>query len=128
MSKKKKKTTTNQKLKEDLKKVREDWENLAAHEELAHDPEFLGTLANDIMTLESDSSYNEEDGELIHHFISTPWGAPFASNLTLFDAALSLKHQEPENSDLSHLMEDFHRYGHQFEDQFLKIFEENLEE
>ncbi|GAB5411732.1 MAG: hypothetical protein ChlgKO_08460 [Chlamydiales bacterium] len=131
MTDKKKKSSTTKQVKEDIKKLSEDWEQLKAQEELSHDPQFLGTLAGDIINLESDCLEFDEEyeaAELAHHFVSTPWGAPFASNLTLFDAALSLQHQRAEDSDLAHLMEDFHLYGHQFENQFLKVFEEQLED
>jgi len=131
MKEKKKEAPTNQRVKKDLKKLHEDWEQLKGQEELSHDPQFLGTLAGDIITLESDSSGLDEEfetAELAHHFVSTPWGAPFASNLTLFDAALSLQHQRAEDSDLAHLLEDFHLYSHQFENQFFKIFEDQLED
>lgn len=131
MTDKKKKTTADKQVKEDLKKLQEDLEQLKVQEELSHDPQFLGTLAGDIINLEHDAAELEEEfetAELAHHFVSTPWGAPFASNLTLFDAALSLQHQCPEDSDLAHILEDFHLYGHQFESQFFKIFEEQLED
>lgn len=134
MAKKKKETSSNKQLKENLKKIQEDWEELSSHEELSHDPRFLGTLANDIIALEHDSADINEDeiqfeaAAMAHHFISTPWGAPFASNSTLLDAALSFQHQPAQESDLSHLMEDFHYYGHQFEHQMVKVFAELLED
>ena len=131
MADKKKKTPATERVKKDLKKLSEDWNQVKGQEELARDPQFLGTLAGDIINLEHDSLELDEEyetAELAHHFVSTPWGAPFASNLTLFDAALSLQHQRAEDSDLAHLMEDFHFYGHQFENQFFKIFEEQLED
>jgi len=122
------------KLKQDLEKVSHDWEELIGEETLSHNEEFLDQVAHDLISLnedakalESDEDFNES-AEVITHLLETPWGAPFVSNLTLLDAALNYEDQDPLQSDLCHLMEDFTRYGHQFENQLFKIFEDILDD
>lgn len=122
------------KLKKDLKNISEDWESLKEEKAHHYDEIFLDRLASDIITLNDDAHALEEDEEwsdtahTVTHLLGTPWGAPFVSNLTLLDAALSYQSQDPEESDLGHMMEDFSRYGHQFENQLFKLFEDILDD
>lgn len=123
-----------QKLKKDLKEIHNDWKELYHQEDLAHDEEFLGKIAGDIISLDEDAHLLTEDedfyetADLLTHLLETPWGAPFVSNTTLMDAALCYSHQDPKDCDLGHLMENFYRYGHQFENQLFKIFEDVLDD
>ena len=115
-------------LKKDLEDLNHDWENLVSHNELAQDEDFLEKMAEEIKQLENDALLSEEDekkgkvAHMIHHMLSTPWGAPFITDKTLLETALAYHNQEPLNSDLCHFMTDLTLYSTHFNNEFLSIF------
>lgn len=134
MSKKNKQTPSTQKLKKDAKKLQDDLMEAVSFEERAYDSAFLGTLASDITAVNEDAlAILAEDpdcemAEMAHYLLSTPWGAPFASDATLLDAALSFQHQPKQNSDLSEMIHDFYFYACQGENPYATIFLNLVEE
>ncbi len=126
-----------QTLREDLHKLEKDWEILLTHKEELTNPLFLTNIAQDIKQLSTDSENAEkveelwEEAHLIQHFLRTPWGAPFVSDMTLLEAAQAYDIQDPLASDLCHLMDEFVMHSSLTENQFLNLLEgiqEDLEE
>lgn len=126
-----------QSLRNDLTKLEKDWEILLTHKEELTNPLFLTNIAKDIKQLGVDSENAEkieelwEEAHLIQHFLRTPWGAPFVSDMTLLEAALAYDVQDPLSSDLCHLMDEVVLHSSIQENQFLNLMEgiqEDLEE
>ncbi|MCH9613835.1 MAG: hypothetical protein SP1CHLAM54_08440 [Chlamydiia bacterium] len=106
-------------LKEDLKKIHDDWEILKTHEIEPHAEKF----AKDIVQLDQDAKATDtEDAELIHHLLSTPWGAPFIGEMTLLDAAKS--YDGNSDSPLHHLLSDFKKYSPRIKTHIFDLFDE----
>ena len=97
----------------DLRRFTEDWENLIKHSELAKNSKFLKNFADHIRHLDIDTQREdlpenvENFAHLIHHMLSTPFGAPIVSEKTLMEAALTLEFQDPIRSDLSEMTLEF---------------------
>ena len=93
---------------------------------LAKDAKFLRKMAINIKQLHFDvkktdkSSEHREQAVEVEHFLSTPIGAPFVSPITLLQAADSFSEQNPKESDLSRLLEDFAKYGKHYASQLLR--------
>lgn len=93
---------------------------------LAKDAKFLRKMAINIKQLHFDAKKTNKRSEYkqqaieVEHFLSTPIGAPFVSAITLLQAADSFSEQNPKESDLSHLLEDFAQYGKHYASQLLR--------
>jgi hypothetical protein len=93
---------------------------------LAKDAKFLRKMAINIKQLHFDakktskSSEHRQQAIEVEHFLSTPIGAPFVSAITLLQAADSFSEQHPKESDLSHLLEDYAKYGKHYASQLLR--------
>ncbi len=93
---------------------------------LAKDVKFLRKMAINIKQLHYDAKNAKKTAEWKHqakeieHFLSTPIGAPFVSPLTLTQASDSFSQQNPKESDLSILLEDFAKYGQHYATQLLR--------
>lgn len=106
-------------LKDDLKQIHDDWEAVQAGDVLSHAEKF----ACDIITLDQDAkATNTEDAKLIHHLLSTPFGAPFIGETNLLDAALTF--DGSANSPLVHLLSNFKKYSPKFKSHIFNLFEE----
>ena len=116
-------------LRKDLEKLTKNIKQLKSKQGLAKNKAFLHQMAEDIKKLNDDTliAKNIPIAHLIHHILSTPFGAPFVSEVSLLEAALDFDYQEPIKSDLSHLIEDFSKYNTYFDDEFLKIFDSFLD-
>lgn len=126
-SKKSKEKEAKKKLQKDVEKLEHDWEELLSKKKETKDKEFLEEMAEDIKNLNEDT-YMAEGYEpleptvhMIHHMLTTPWGAPFVFDKTLLEAAVSFEYQEASHSDLSHLMDEFTEYSSLAHNQFLTV-------
>ena len=131
MAKKKgklKKSTPKKDFEKDLDELNHDWEELLAHRQLLTDQKFLHKIAEDIVELNDDATLMEKDPQvepiahLVHHMLTTPVGAPFITDKTLLEAAISFDYQKPLRSDLSQIMKNFLKYSRENENAFLTIF------
>lgn len=114
-------------LKDDLQKLERDWEDLLTAKRALSDSRFLREMAHDIKQLNEDSSKAKttlfsKEAHLIQHILTTPWGAPFVSDKTLLEAAYAYDLQNPLQSDLSHLMDEFTIHSRAFHNQFITLF------
>ena len=111
----------------DLGKLEKAWEDLLTKRKKPSDIYFLKEMAEDIKQLKKDTTTAEEKKQLvhqahiIHHLLTTPWGAPFVCERTLLEAAESYDLQEPLRSDLCHMMDEFTHYSSIAHNQFLTI-------
>jgi hypothetical protein len=93
---------------------------------LSKDIKFLRKMAINIKQLHFDAKNAKKTAEWKHqatdieHFLSTPIGAPFVSAITLTQAADNFSEQNPKESDLSILLEDFGKYGQHYATQLLR--------
>ena len=112
-------------LKEDLKEFSNDCENVLHHHELIDDTEFLQKFSNDIKHLEDDTLFfrNDPSAQMIHYYLSTPFGAPFISTKTLLEAASSYSKQDPLKSDLHELIDGMIHFGDQQKNPLLLLFQ-----
>lgn len=116
-----------QKLRENIAKLERDWEELLSKRREASDAHFLHEMAEDIKKLNEETVEAETIPSLeptvtvIHHMLTTPWGAPFVSEKTLLEAAIAFSYQDPLQSDLFHLMDDFVSYSSLLNNQFLTV-------
>lgn len=121
------KTSLNRLIK-DLKRFTEDWEELLKHSELAMNSDFLNNFASHIQHLNEDTQTKdlpdnaENLAHLIHHVLSTPFGAPIASEQTLMEAALSLEFQDPLRSDLSEMTLEFLKHSPSDHNELMTLF------
>jgi hypothetical protein len=115
-----------------LKKLNNDLEKLIKKKKLANDQEFLNDLAHDIIELEEDVIACDEIEELadttkaLHRILEEPNSKNF-NKTSLLDAAISLKHQDPLSSDLSHWLKEFTHYSTEFDNEYLIVFWSLLE-
>lgn len=100
-------------LSEHIEQMNKDWKALFASPELAKDFKFLRRMAINIKQLHHDAKRTSEFGELktlagqITQFLSTPLGAPFRAKETLVRAADLFSVQDPQDSDLSEILQKF---------------------
>jgi len=103
-------------LKADLREIKKDWEKIFDPNHPLNDPVFLAKFARDILNLDADAQKAmkcekvKEEAEMVHYLLTTPWGAPFASPITLLDAA-KFYSQDHHNSELLHLVHGFAHYS-----------------
>ncbi len=115
------------KLKQDVSALEKDWEELLLDKKLSRDHHFLEKIAHDIKELNEDSELlehfkpYEDQAEMIHYMLTTPWGAPFVSEKTLIEAALAYQFQEPSHSDLAKMMKEFTEHSEISHNQFLTV-------
>jgi hypothetical protein len=113
-------------LKDDLCKFHEHWEKALKDKGLAKDKHFLQELANDIKNLENDAvlmKANESKmTNLIHHLLTTPWGAPFVFKHSLLQAALN-QGENIQNSELGEIIDDFIKYSDSSNNPLLETIE-----
>lgn len=111
-------------LKKDLKNFNIDLKNITHKKKLVKSKKYLKKMSEDIKLLNNDLliTKDEKIPSYLYHLITTPFGAPFVSNQTLLDAALNFENQKPLHSDLSHLIYNFSKYEHYFNDEILDIF------
>ncbi len=115
------------KLERKLKAFSRHFKSALENTKLSGDEKFLRKLSSEIKALNDDSMLAEEsaklhnEGRLVHHILSTPWGAPFAAEITLLDAALAFEYQLPQKSDLSRILKQFNKYGNTKNNEFLMI-------
>ena len=127
-SSKNKRKSTKKILERDLETLKNDLLNLLKHNRLADDVHFLKKIAHDIKTLNDDTTFAESNkklktpAQLIHHLISTPWGAPFTFRKTLLESAIAFEYQDPQSSDLSKLSHELTKYTKSYEEEFMLIF------
>lgn len=111
-----------------LQRVNQDLNRLLREQGIEQDARFLAKLARDILDLEMDAgkAYNleglEEQAGLIHHLLSTPWGAPFVEEAPLLEAASTFSPKDYRNSSLFHFAKDFARFGRRFDIQLTEVF------
>lgn len=116
-----------QKLEKDVIALEKDWEELLLDKKLSKDRDFLTRIAHDIKELNEDSELfehfkpYEDQAEMIHYMLTTPWGAPFVSDKTLIEAALAYQFQEPIQSDLAKMMREFTEHSSISHNQFLTV-------
>ncbi|MFA6118898.1 MAG: hypothetical protein WC688_03175 [Parachlamydiales bacterium] len=110
------------KLKKDLISFNDDWNKLT--HQTQKNEKYLKKIAVAIQNLNADALKikDNETAKLISHMLTTPLGAPFVSNATLFDAALSYKEQSVGHSDLKRIFTNFKKYEKSFNDEISKIF------
>lgn len=117
-------------LKEDLQNFHDDWEALYKDEAALSNKENLSKFALDIQKLLVDAKKlmhhkeYEEQSEIVISLLTTPWGAPFVSKITLHEAAKSYKDEESEDSALFHLLKDFMNYKSVFNNQLYCVLED----
>lgn len=110
-------------LKDDLKRIHDDWEMVKASDIAPHAEKF----ASDIVQLDQDAkAMGSEDAELIHHLLSTPWGAPFIGEMTLLEAAKN--YDGTVDSPLHHLLSDFKKYSPKIKTHIFDLFDEIADE
>lgn len=126
---KKGKKSTLEILRNDFEAFDKHWKQVIAKEKLADDEEFLHKLAEDIKELDYDAlelsdveQANLLTSRLILHLITTPWGAPFVSDKSLLDAALTYDYQNPMQSDLHSIVHTISQHGDQFNQEVVSIF------
>lgn len=113
---------------EHLKQMRKDWLALISRSHLAKNPQFLRRMAINVKHLHYDAIQLKQTIEFqsrvsqIEHFLSTPLGAPFVTKVTLVKAAYLFSEQDPRDSDLSRILEEFSHYGACFPMQLLSLF------
>jgi len=112
-------------LKKDLKEFSDDCENVLHHHELIDNTDFLQKFSNDIKHLEDDTLFFKKDpsAQMIHYYLSTPFGAPFISTKTLLEAASSYSNQDPLRSDLHELIDGMIHFGDQQKNPLLLLFQ-----
>jgi len=112
-------------LKEDLKEFSHDCENILHHHELIDNTDFLHKLSEDIKHLEDDTLFfrNDPSAQMIHYYLSTPFGAPFISTKTLLEAASSYNKQDPLKSDLHELVDGMIHFGDQQKNPLILLFQ-----
>ncbi len=112
-------------LKDDLKEFSHDCENILHHHELIDSTDFLKKFSEDIKHLEDDTSFFRKDpsAQMIHYYLSTPFGAPFISTKTLLEAASSYNYQDPLKSDLHELVDGMIHFGDQQKNPLLLLFQ-----
>ena len=112
--------------KEHLDIIKKEMLFLFQRGQLAKDAKFLRKMAINIKQLHFDAKKTNKQSEYrqqaieVEHFLSTPIGAPFVSAITLLQAADSFSDQNPKESDLSQLLEDFAKYGKHYASQLLR--------
>jgi|GEM_PF-1464644 len=112
--------------KEHLDIIRKEMLYLFQRNQLSKDVKFLRKMAINIKQLHFDAKNAKKTAEWkqqardIEHFLSTPIGAPFVSAITLTQAADNFSEQNPKESDLSILLEDFGKYGQHYATQLLR--------
>jgi hypothetical protein len=112
--------------KEHLDVIKKEMFFLFNKNHLAKDVKFLRKMAINIKQLHYDAKLAKKTAEWKHqakeieHFLSTPIGAPFISTITLTQAADTFSEQNPKESDLSLLLEDFAKYGQHYATQLLR--------
>ena len=113
-------------LKKDLKKIHNDWQKLKDKHSLAKDETYLKKLAQDLKKLDQDAKKEKgsEWAELIHHLLTTPWGAPFVSETTLLEAANSYDPHQAKKSSLHVIMKKFSQLEKKCDAQIFKIFDD----
>lgn len=123
-----------EKLKKDLKAIHSDWQQAAHDKAIRNDLDFLEKFAHDIIMLDQDAQSAQKTtpckakATLVHHLLSTPWGAPFISNMTLIEAAQLFK-KDPKIPGPFYLMvENFARFESKFKSQIFDIFDDLSEE
>jgi hypothetical protein len=115
--------------KKDLIAIHKDWERVQHHSTIISNLTFLKKFAQDIQHLDRDALALEhmeevkEKAKLVHHILTTPWGAPFVGETTLLEAATNFE-QDQTNPSLKQLMIDFIQYGPETEPLILKVFDE----
>ncbi|MGD2169967.1 MAG: hypothetical protein PVI40_06990 [Chlamydiota bacterium] len=112
-----------QKLEKDIEEFSHDYEDVLTHHELVDNTEFLHKFADHIIQLDKDATdSDDEQASLVHHYLTTPLGAPFISNKTLLEAANSYDRQDPLNSDLHELVDGMIHFGDQQKNPLMVIF------
>jgi hypothetical protein len=104
--------------KEHLEIIKNEMIFLFQKNHLAKDVKFLRKMAINIKQLHYDAKRTKN--KEIEHFLSTPLGAPFISASTLIHAADTFSDQNPKESDLSLLLEDFAKYGKHYATELLR--------
>lgn len=127
-SSKKRSVNINFSYKEHLDLIKRELVFLFQGNHLAKDIKFLRKMAINIKQLHFDARIAKHLEEFKHHakavdhFLSTPIGAPFVGKITLTKAAETFSEQDPQDSDLSHLLMDFAKYGKSYATQLLRVF------
>jgi hypothetical protein len=114
-------------LKEDIQKLSDDWDDIMESKKLVKDSDFLSQLAEDIRGLDDDIVQLEEFDDMkdltqsLQDILEKPSHNNF-TNTSLIDAAISFQYQDPLNSDLCHLMNNFSHYSTEFDNDYLTVF------
>ncbi len=120
------KNKTSNSFEEHLDIIKKEMLFLFQKNHLAKDIKFLRKMAINIKHLHFDAKNAKKNSQWkqqakdIEHFLSTPIGAPFISSITLTQAADNFSEQNPKESDLSILLEDFGKYGRHYAAQLLR--------
>lgn len=119
-----------EKMKKDFHQFFLDWEayfsdakyqSLDAAKKLAED---IIKIHEDAKSLEHVKGF-EEEASLTLYLLSTPFGAPFVSNISLFAAATNF-HSSPHSEEFIHLLKDFEKYKKAFGDEIFYIVKDLL--
>jgi len=122
------------KLKEDLIAIHSDWQQAAHDKNIRNDPAFLQKFAEDVLILDKDAlsakkvAPCKDKASLVHHLLSTPWGAPFISDMTLLEAAQTYQSNPTIPGPFNLMVENFARYESEFKSQIFDIFDDLSEE
>lgn len=107
-------------LKEDLKNLRNDWEEVQKKELLEQDVHALKKLADDIAQLGEDAKDAQEfiqyehDALAIQHLLNTPWWG----NISLLYAADQYDEHFPETTLFYDLIDEFKKHPEQYQKLF----------
>lgn len=122
------------KLKEDLLAIHADWKQAAHDQTMRNDITFLEKFAQDVLILDQDAlsaksiAACKEKATLVHHLLSTPWGAPFISEMTLIEAAKNFTSGPKIPGPFYLMVENFARFESEFKSQIFDIFDDLSEE
>lgn len=114
-----KKDTHNQNLKQfqsDIHQIIEDWQKILLDTNLVDDSQYLSSISNHILTLDkhlelsAHTKYLKKEVDLLYSLLHNPWGAPFVSDVTLFEAAMMFSEQSPLKSHLRTLLKKIQFY------------------
>lgn len=120
-------------MKKHLNSLRSTFHSIKTNPSSIQEETTLKYLAHTIQDLEIESQLSKKAKkskivcDLIHHFLFTPWGAPFVMSTSLLEAAQNYKFQQHKHSDLYHFVQDFINHPEPSESQIFKTLDELID-